>query len=76
MGPDPSLREALAAYTRDNAWAEFAEDRRGHLRVGMQADVVVMDRDLEAMQPSELGQARAWQTICGGRVTFQAYFPT
>lgn len=76
--PDPwpdqrqGLRETLASYTRDNAWAEFNEHRKGRLRAGMMADVVVMDHDLEAMPADQLGKARAAITICAGRVTYEA----
>jgi predicted amidohydrolase YtcJ len=66
------LRESLASYTRDNAWVEFNEHRKGRLRAGMMADVVVMDHDLEAMPPDQLGTARAVYTICGGRITYEA----
>lgn len=66
------LRETLASYTRDNAWAEFNEHRKGRLRAGMMADIVVMDHDLDAMRPDQLGTARAAVTICGGRITFEA----
>jgi predicted amidohydrolase YtcJ len=38
----------------------------------MLADVVVMDRDLEAMDPETLGTARAALTFCGGHVTWEA----
>ncbi len=72
--PDQSqgLRETLASYTRDNAWAEHNEHRKGRLRTGMMADVVVMDHDLEAMPPDQLATARAAVTICGGRITYEA----
>ena len=66
------LRETLASYTRDNAWVEFNEDRKGRLRAGMMADVVVMDTDLEAIEPDQLGKARAAVTICAGRITYTA----
>ena len=29
-----TLAEAIAGYTRDGAWIEFAEDRKGQLREG------------------------------------------
>jgi predicted amidohydrolase YtcJ len=67
-----SLMDALASYTRDNAWVEFSEDRKGQLRQGYMADIVVMDRDLEGMATEEIGAAKAAMTICGGRVTFEA----
>lgn len=66
------LRETLKSYTADNAWVEFNEDRKGQLKPGMMADVVVMDADLEATPPDQLGQTRAAVTICGGRITWEA----
>ncbi|UWQ29294.1 amidohydrolase [Leisingera sp. M523] len=66
-----SLRDALAAFTRDGAWAEFNEHRKGKLRAGMMADVVVMDRDLAAQRADQLSLARAALTICGGQITFE-----
>lgn len=66
------LREVLAAYTRDNAWVEFNEHRKGRLRVGMMADVVVMDADLDQMPANQLGTAMPTVTICGGRITYEA----
>ncbi len=65
------LRDTLASYTRDNAWVEFNEHRKGVLAVGMMADLVVMDHDLEAMESGALGCARAALTVCGGRITFE-----
>ena len=64
-----TLLDALASYTRDNAWVEFREDRKGRLRPGMMADVVILDSDLEALERQEIGQAKAAVTICGGRIT-------
>ena len=67
-----SLRQALAAYTRDNAWVAFREDRKGRLAAGYLADLVVMSDDLDALAPAELDKARPMVTICGGRVTYEA----
>lgn len=67
-----SLMDTLASYTRDNAWVEFSEDRKGVLRQGFMADIAVMDCDLEAVPPDELAGAKTVMTICGGRVTFEA----
>lgn len=67
-----SLREALASYTCDNAWVEFNEHRKGTLRVGMMADIVVMDHDLDAMPLNQLSDARAAITVCNGKITFEA----
>jgi len=66
------LNETLASYTVDNAWVEFNEHRKGQLKAGMMADVVVMSHDLEVMDPEDLDKARAQFTICGGRITYEA----
>lgn len=67
-----TLRETLKSYTQDNAWVEFNENRKGQLAVGMMADIVVMDADIEATDPTELGRTRAAVTICAGHITYQA----
>ncbi|WP_295315764.1 amidohydrolase [Roseobacter sp.] len=66
-----SLMDTLASYTRDNAWVEFREDRKGRLSPGMLADVVVMDHDLTALAPADITRAAAQVTICDGEITWQ-----
>lgn len=67
-----SLMDTLVSYTSGNAWVEFNEGRKGQLSPGQMGDVVVMDRDLEAVAPDQIGQAHVAFTICGGRVTYAA----
>lgn len=67
-----SLHEALAAYTIEGAYAEFKEDRKGMLRPGYHADLVVLSGDLEATAPEALHDIRPVATLCGGRITWQA----
>ncbi|MDW6025721.1 amidohydrolase [Mesorhizobium sp. BAC0120] len=67
-----SLKEAIAGYTVEGAYAEFAEDRKGRLKPGYFADLVVLSSDLEAADPHRIGEIRPVTTICGGRVTYQA----
>jgi predicted amidohydrolase YtcJ len=67
-----SLRDTLASYTRDNAWVEFNEDRKGRLKAGMMADVVVMSHNLETLDPMSITDASAVLTVCDGAVTYQA----
>ncbi len=66
------LIETLAAYTRENAWVEFNEHRKGILKSGYLADIAIMDRDLFATPLDEISDAKAAFTICGGKVTFEA----
>ncbi len=66
------LLEALAAYTIGGAYAEHSEDRKGMLRPGHLADLVVLSDDIEAAAPERIGAMHAAVTICGGRVSWRA----
>ena len=59
----------LAGYTRDAAFTEFAEDKKGQLKPGMLADLAVFSDDLEALPADEIDQAQAVLTLCDGRIT-------
>ena len=67
-----SLHETLAAYTKNGAWVEFMEDRKGMLKAGYLADIVVLSADVEAADPADLAAIRPVTTICDGRITCQA----
>ena len=67
-----SLAEAIAGYTVEGAYAEFMEDRKGRLKTGYLADIVVLSADIEATVPEALHTVRPVTTICGGKVTYQA----
>ena len=67
-----SLREALAAYTVEGAYAGFMEHRKGMLKPGYLADLVVLSADIEATAPEALHRVLAATTICGGKVTHRA----
>jgi predicted amidohydrolase YtcJ len=71
--PDQTLEleEAIRLYTLEPAYAEFMEDRKGMLRVGYLADIVVFDRDLTNIPPEEILSAQVDYTIVGGRIVFQ-----
>ena len=66
-----TLEEALRAYTVSNAYGVFAEATRGILKPGYRADFVVFDRDLTAMAPDSLSDARVMLTVAGGRVVWE-----
>jgi len=67
-----SIERALRAYTYDSACAEFADHARGTIEVGKLADLIVVDRDLIAVPPDELKNARALITVFGGRIVYRA----
>ena len=67
-----TVDEALRAYTASGAYAAFAEREAGTLAPGMLADVTVIDRDLRAIDPVEIRNAKIVQTIVGGKVVYRA----
>jgi predicted amidohydrolase YtcJ len=67
-----TVEEALRAYTRGDAYAVFAEKKRGMLKPGYLADVTVLDEDLTAIPPEAIEKAAVRATVVGGKVVFRA----
>ena len=65
-----SLEEALRAYTREGAYAEFADKSKGAIKEGFLADIVVLDRNIFKIPAPEIAEARIKTTIVGGRIVF------
>lgn len=69
------LQTAVHAYTMGGASMAFAEDRRGSITVGKQADLVVLSGDLFAAaadDPRRLLDLRVTHTIVDGEVVHEA----
>ena len=67
-----TLGDTLHAFTAAGAYMEFMEDRKGMLKEGFLADVVVLDTDIERTPASAIAKVRPVLTICDGRETFAA----
>jgi predicted amidohydrolase YtcJ len=67
-----TLEEALHATCVAPARLEHAETRRGMLRPGMFADLVVLNRDPFACPPDELPSLRVEATMVSGRWTYRS----
>ncbi len=63
------LMDVLRAYTAGGAWAGQWEDVTGTLSPGLAADLVVIDGDIEALEPARLGATGIALTVAGGRIT-------
>jgi hypothetical protein len=68
-----TVEEALRATCITPAWLEHAEERRGRLRPGMLADIVILNRDPLACPPEELPSLRVEATMVGGRWTYRSF---
>ena len=74
MGEALTKPEALRLFTADNAYAEFAEKRRGRIAPGFDADFTVLDRDVfsAATPATEILEARIVMTVVGGEIAYRA----
>lgn len=68
--PDQALTpyEALHAFTVEGAYASFEEDIKGSIEPDMLADMVVLSKDILAIDPHEIKDVEVVSTIFGGRV--------
>lgn len=66
-----TLMDTLNGFTAAGAYMEFREDRKGMLKQGFLADVIVLDGDIEATPASDVSRLKPIVTICDGRVTFE-----
>jgi predicted amidohydrolase YtcJ len=65
------LEDTLRAYTSGAARSGFMEDRVGTVENGKLADLVVLSRDVFAMDPHDLGDVRVDITIVDGQVAYE-----
>jgi len=71
--PEAITREqAIVAYTRGSAFAEFAEKEKGTIAPGKLADLAVLSQDVFAVPPPELPKTVSVMTIVGGKVIYAA----
>ena len=64
-------QEALLSITLWPAYAAFMENESGSLAIGKYADFVVLDRDIMAVAPEEVLQARVVITVLGGEAVYR-----
>lgn len=70
--PDEKLSviEAVEQYTKGSAYAQFMEDRKGMLKPGYLADIVILNQDIFSIPPSEILKTKVDLTIVGGKVVY------
>ena len=66
-----SVEDALRAYTLAPAYASFEENSKGKLAPGFLADFVVLDRDLLAIPPEQIRDAKVDMTVVDGKIVFE-----
>jgi hypothetical protein len=75
--PDEALtrEQAVVAYTRGSAYAEFAEREKGTLAPGMLADLAVLSQDIFTVPVQALPATTSVLTLVGGAIVHDALTP-
>jgi predicted amidohydrolase YtcJ len=66
------MEDAIKYYTLGSAYAQFMEDRKGMIKPGFLADIVIVDRDLMTIPENEIMKTKVDYTITGGKVVFSS----
>lgn len=61
---------AIDAYTIESAYAEFMEDKKGRIKEGYYADMVLLEKDIFTVDPMEIKDMLPVMTMVGGKVVF------
>jgi predicted amidohydrolase YtcJ len=61
------LATMLDAYTIHGAWLMRQEERAGSIEIGKRADLIVLDRNLFEIPPTEINEAKVLLTLFDGR---------
>lgn len=72
--PDQKLtmEEAIKYYTLGSAFAQFMDDRKGMIKSGYLADIVIVDKDLLTIPENEIMKTKVDYTIVGGKVVYSS----
>jgi predicted amidohydrolase YtcJ len=64
------IRDAIAAFTINAAYVNFHDDRTGSIEPGKLADLVVLDRNLFAIDANQISEAKVLMTLLGGKPVY------
>lgn len=65
-------QQAVTAYTRGSAYAEFAEKEKGTLATGKLADLAVLSQDIFKAPPGDLPKTTSVLTLVDGKIIYDA----
>ena len=72
MNPEQriTLEQAIEAFTINAAFVNHQEEKTGSIEEGKYADLVIMDKNLFDLKPSEISDAKVLQTIFAGKPVY------
>lgn len=66
------MEKAIEYYTLGSAYSQFMEDRKGMIRPGFLADIVILDKDLITIPENEIMKTKVDYTITGGKIVYES----
>jgi predicted amidohydrolase YtcJ len=66
-----TMEQAIHYYTFGSAYSQFMEDRKGIIKKGYLADIVILDKDLFSIPESEIMKTKVDYTITGGKIVYK-----
>ncbi|MEI6047905.1 MAG: amidohydrolase [Bacteroidota bacterium] len=67
-----TMEDAIKYYTLGSAYSQFMEKRKGMIKRGYLADIVITDKDLLAIPGNEIMQTKVDYTITGGKIVYSS----
>ena len=66
-----SLEDMVQSYTYNGAYANFLEEETGSIEVGKSADLIIIDKNLFEIQPTEISKAKVLFTMFSGEEVYR-----
>lgn len=66
-----TMEETIELYTLGSAYAEFMEERKGMIKTGYLADIVIYNNDLMTIPHDQIMSSKVDYTIVGGKVVYK-----
>lgn len=67
-----SMADAIKYYTIGAAYSQFMEERKGMIKTGYLADIVITDKDLFSIPENEIMMTKVDYTIVGGKIVYSS----
>jgi predicted amidohydrolase YtcJ len=64
------MEDAIKYYTLGSAYSQFMENRKGMIKPGFLADIVIVDKNLLTIPENEIMKTKVDYTIVGGKVVY------
>ena len=66
------MEDAIKYYTLGSAYSQFMENRKGMIKQGYLADIVIVDKDLLKIPENEIMKTKVDYTITGGKIVYSS----